>query len=152
MVVQPFLAEDSLDDGVVLYGFFGGGHAARSLEAHALAGLLVILLDTLCHDVCGLKCGAGIFLAGGGLQEVGIAVQRQYRGVAYCLSGFKRSGFEDNLEYGIAGSLFLLGDFVTHALVVTIEEGANVEDDIDFVGTVFYGESRLGNLSLKEAL
>ena len=48
--------------------------------------------------------------------------------------------------------MLLFGNFVAHALVVTVEEGANVEYDIDFVGTVFYGESRLGNLSLEEAL
>ena len=54
LVVQPFLAQDFLDDGVVLHGILGGADTARSLEAHHAAVLDEVFLDALAHDVGGL--------------------------------------------------------------------------------------------------
>ena len=54
LVVQPLLAQDFLDDGVVLHGVLGGADAARCLEAYHAAVLDEVFLDALAHDVGGL--------------------------------------------------------------------------------------------------
>ena len=48
--------------------------------------------------------------------------------------------------------MFELGDFVNNLLVVTVEEVAHIEDDVDFVGAAFDSKCNLGHLDLDERL
>lgn len=152
LVVQPLLAQDFLDDGVVLDSVLGGADATRSLEAHHASVLDEVFLDALAHHVGSLERSAGINLAGRGLDEVTARVHRQDAGAADGLGTLEQTRLEDDLQGTVTNNVLDLGDFVTQFLVGLVLEVAHVEHDVHFVGAVGNCQGGLGNLGLDMGL
>lgn len=152
LVVEPCVAEHLLDDGVVLDGVLGRGDASGSLEADHSACLVEVFLNALTHHVGRLKRCAWVFLAGGGLEEVGTAVERQDGGRADVFGRLQRATLEDDLQACAAAGVLYLLHLVAQLLIVAVKKQAKVHHDVYLVGTRAYGQGSLGNLDLGECL
>ena len=98
------------------------GDAPGSLETYHAACLLIVFLDALTHYICGFERCAGIFLAGRGLQEVGVGIEREDRGVADVFGCLESACFEDDFHQRVAAGVFHLDDLVADFLIVLVEK------------------------------
>lgn len=150
--VEPFVAEHLADYRVVGHGVFGGAHASGGLEADAASGRLVVFADAAAHHVCGLERGPAVDLARRGLDEVGVAVHGQYRGVPDQFGRLETSGLEYHLQFGATGRVLELDDLVAELLVIAVEQHSDVEHDVNLVGASLAGQRDVGDLDGLERL
>ncbi|EWH01048.1 hypothetical protein Q427_16065 [Halomonas sp. BC04] len=125
-------------------GVLGGTHAAGGLEAHVAPACL----DRGEQDPGGIQGGIDGYLAGGGLEEIGTAVDGEHAGPVDQPRLLELAGFKDHLEHGIAALPLAGGDQFTAYLGIARHQGAIREDHVDLVGTGGDGRAGLGRSTL----
>lgn len=84
------------------------------------------------------KGGAGAAEAGGGFDKVPSPFGDGAAGGDF-LFFRKIAGFHDDLQDMAAGSFLHLPDFIGHIGEISLLQGANMDDHVDFIGAVCYG-------------
>ena len=149
---KPLVAQHLLKDTEILERLLRRTYSTGGLDPSLETKLIVVLLDDRGHDVDRLGRGAGVALAGRGLDEVCVAEESKNGCLNDILGRLEGTGLKDHLQDHILSSLSLLLQQVTDGLVVTGEESAHRKDDIDLLCPIVNCQGDLRYFDLGEGL
>src|SRR5687768_12680868 len=132
---QPPVAELILHQVQVLERRLRRADPAGGLEAHRVAGALVVFADHATHhEGEGQRCVHSLF-SGRGLDEVGPGLHRHDAGARHVASRPELAGGENRLHVGLTARLAESAHFIVERLVVAREHVRPGDDDVDLART-----------------
>ena len=139
-------------NGVEIHGFIDRFNATGGLESHGATGQFAVFADRLAHDERCFRRSCDRNLARGSLNVVRSGVHREDRGLLNVRGLLQFARLQDHFQRMFAANGLHFFDFIGAGFVIPALEGANREDHVDFVRTVFECKRRFGRLYLNEGL